>query len=98
MTLLRAVLALVLLAASSAAAERFEGRSSSITDGRTDTDAAAPLVVVLHGLTGSGRIMQRKTGFDALARTHRFVVGNCAAGALTQAAMTSPIWIPYCAP
>ncbi len=74
MTLLRAVLALVLLAASSAAAERFEGRSSIITDARTDTDAAAPLVVVLHGLTGSGRIMQRKTGFDALARTHRFVV------------------------
>jgi polyhydroxybutyrate depolymerase len=31
-------------------------------------------VVVLHGLTGTSGIMQRKTGFDALARRHGFVV------------------------
>ncbi len=74
MILLRAALALLLLAASPVAAERFEGRALTITDGRTDPSIPAPLVVVLHGLTGSGRIMQRKTGFDALARTHRFVV------------------------
>jgi polyhydroxybutyrate depolymerase len=74
MILLRAALVLLLLAVTPANAERFDGRTLIVTDGRPDTAEAAPLVVVLHGLTGSGRIMQRKTGFDALARTHSFVV------------------------
>ena len=44
-----------------------------LTDGRSDS-APAPLIIVLHGFTGSGRAMQRKTGFDALARAHGFSV------------------------
>ncbi|WP_298862745.1 hypothetical protein [uncultured Sulfitobacter sp.] len=45
------------------------GAALILTDGRGDV-APAPLIVVLHGFTGSGPAMQRKTGFDALARAH----------------------------
>lgn len=77
-TLLAAVVAL-LLAFLPATAQTLDGRALIVTDGRTDkahTDKAgpAPLLIVLHGLTGTGKIMQRKTGFDALAAAHGFVV------------------------
>ena len=62
-----------LLLACAAHAGEFQGRPVEITDGRTQ-DRPAPLVVVLHGFTGSGAAMQRKTRFDALARRDGFVV------------------------
>jgi polyhydroxybutyrate depolymerase len=63
----------LLLAVLPAVAQEFDGRPLIVTDGRTDT-RSAPLVIILHGLTGTGGIMQRKTGYDALARAHGFVV------------------------
>lgn len=43
-----------------------------ITDGRTTTDPA-PLVIVLHGFSGTGAAMRRKTSFDAIAKQHGLV-------------------------
>ncbi len=64
------------LAASAghATSETFKGRKLTITDGRTDPQFAAPLVVAMHGFLGTPRSMQQKTSFDALARTHGFTV------------------------
>ena len=67
--LLAAVIALLPVFALPARAEA----PLILTDGRSDS-APAPLIIVLHGFTGSGRAMQRKTGFDALARAHGFSV------------------------
>jgi polyhydroxybutyrate depolymerase len=71
---LAAAAACVMLACGAAGAQQFDGRALLITDGRADAEVASPLVVVLHGLTGSGAIMRHKTGFAALARTNGFVV------------------------
>ena len=60
--LLAAVIALLSVFALPARAEA----RLILTDGRSDS-APARLIIVLHGFTGSGRAMQRKTGFDALA-------------------------------
>lgn len=56
-----------------ATADSFQGRKLNITDGRS-SQAAAPLVIAMHGFLGTPRSMQRKTRFDALARKHNFTV------------------------
>lgn len=73
--MLRALAAglMLLLVPLTASAQNFDGHALIVTDGRHG-GGPAPLVIVLHGLTGSGAIMQRKTRFDAVARTHGFVV------------------------
>lgn len=68
-----AAAALALLLACAAQAEQFGGRPLRITDGRSDAHPAL-LVIALHGFTGTGAAMQRKTHFDALARLNGFVV------------------------
>lgn len=70
---LAALLLGLMLVAGAAEAQSFQGRTLIVTDGRAANEAA-PLVLMLHGLTGTGRIMQRKTTFDMLARAHGFVV------------------------
>ncbi len=37
-------------------------------------DTPAPLVIVLHGASGNGLLMETQTGFDALADEHGFIV------------------------
>jgi polyhydroxybutyrate depolymerase len=74
---LAAALALVLTVAPAtvqSSESQFNGRALILTDGRADAGTPAPLLIVLHGLTGTAGIMQRKTGFDALAQRHGFVV------------------------
>ena len=70
---LAGVLALCLTLAP-AQAERFQGRSYLITDGRKDQGQAAPLIIAMHGFLGTPRNMRKKTQFDTLARQHGFVV------------------------
>lgn len=64
----------IILAGLPARAETMHGRALEIFDGRADKTAAAPLVVAMHGFLGTSRNMRRKTGFNALARRHGFVV------------------------
>ena len=61
------------LIATGTFAETFQGRSVTITDGRTEA-GAAPLIVAMHGFLGTDRSMRRKTRFDALARQHGLIV------------------------
>ena len=68
-TLLAAVIALLPVFTLPASAEA----APIFTDGRSHS-TPAPLIILLHGFTGTGRAMQRKTGFDALARAHGFSV------------------------
>lgn len=67
--LLAAVIALLPVLPQLASAQA----SLSLTDGRIDT-APAPFLIVLHGFTATGPAMQRRTGFDALARAQGFSV------------------------
>lgn len=71
-SLLAAVCAL-LLALTPALAEQFQGRALILTDGRSNAQPA-PLIIVLHGFTGTAKAMQRKTDFDTLARRDGSVV------------------------
>lgn len=65
--------ALLLAWAGAAGAETDRAREVILTDGRK-ADAPAPLVVALHGFTGSGASLQRRTVFDTLAKHHGFIV------------------------
>ncbi|MCF2904845.1 prolyl oligopeptidase family serine peptidase [Octadecabacter sp. CECT 8868] len=67
-------LVLVLLSAAPAISEQFLGRTVAISDGRSDTSVAAPVIIAMHGFLGTSRNMQRKTSFDQLARRNGFVV------------------------
>ncbi len=57
-----------------AQSETLFGRKVVITDGRTSSNAPAPLVVAMHGFLGSASNMRRKTRFDAIARREGFLV------------------------
>lgn len=39
-----------------------------------DGSSAVPLVIVLHGASGNGRMMQAYVGFDTLSEAHNFIV------------------------
>ncbi len=56
-----------------ALAASLAGRDYVVTDGRPDA-APAPLVIVLHGAGGNGRLQQRLTGFDRWAAAYGAVV------------------------
>lgn len=65
--------AAVFLCTTAALAQSFDGRTLLVTDGRSDT-RPSPLVLVLHGFSGTGKSYRRKTNFDALAQRDGFVV------------------------
>lgn len=65
---------LLALTASPTLAETVLGRTVDITDGRSDTTVAAPLVIAMHGFLGTSRNMQRKTTLDAAAMQNGFIV------------------------
>lgn len=65
--------ALLLAWAGAAGAETDQRRNVILTDGRT-SGAPAPLVLALHGFTGTGASLQRKTIFDTLALRDGFIV------------------------
>jgi polyhydroxybutyrate depolymerase len=65
---------LLILIALPVSADRFQGRTFTLTDGRTNNAAPAPLVIAMHGFLGTPKSMRSKTSFDKLARHNRFVV------------------------
>lgn len=73
--LIRAIAAaLLMFGAFPVKAETFMGRKIEIFDGRSEKSSAAPLVIAMHGFLGTSRNMRRKTGFNAAAKRHSFVV------------------------
>ncbi len=70
--LLRNFLALLILLTAPVQAEDFAGRTYVITDARATADPA-PLVILLHGLGGTGRHLRRTSGFDDFAARRNLV-------------------------
>lgn len=73
MRIMLAAAAVLLLAVCPVRADTFQTRDLILVDGRS-TAEPAPLVIVLHGFTGTPGSMQRKTRFDTLARRDGAVV------------------------
>lgn len=73
MRILPAAVIVLLLALATPPAVAEARRAAILTDGRSDTKPA-PLIIALHGFTGTGASLRRKTHFDALARQHGFSV------------------------
>lgn len=62
------------IAGWSAQAERFQGRSYQLVDGRNDKSKPAMVVVAMHGFLGTPRSMRKKTRLEALAARKGMVV------------------------
>lgn len=63
----------MVLIASAASAEVFQGRTYELFDGRREA-APAPLILNLHGAGSEGPRHRRYTGFDAIAALYNVVV------------------------
>jgi polyhydroxybutyrate depolymerase len=55
-------------------ADRFQGRTFTITDGRSDKSKPAPMIIALHGFLGTPKSMKSKTSFDKLASQNGLLV------------------------
>ncbi|MEP3345345.1 MAG: alpha/beta fold hydrolase [Litoreibacter sp.] len=71
---LLALLGAISFSGSPALSDTVLGRNYVVVDGRKDTNRPAPLVIAIHGFLGNASNMQRKTGFDRLAKRHGFIV------------------------